>query len=233
MAEKKVYNQWLDSTVRAYAANFGLVFKPVIWEVGSRDGIDAVELAKRIRDPSGTQFWKHARIVCIEPNPPQAEIIKMRFPKIKVLQLAVSNKTGEQRFKVYHGDQGTVGSSSLIMNWKGKGMKSHIIKVQTERLENLVGDEQIDVMKIDVEGYSEQALNGLGDKIKQVKVFHVETETWSKSNNRIKLFMVDRGFSLADEMQEWGGMPDQVWVNSDLARDSMRERLADYLEPDQ
>lgn len=225
-------NEWLDSAVRGYIANFGFVYKPVIWEVGSRDGIDAVELARRIFDTAAGTLWKNTRIVCLEPNPEQAEIIRRNYPKAQVLELAVSDTVGEQRFKVYHGDQGTVGSSSLNLKWK-EGVKGHIIKVKVERLDNLVGDEQIDIMKIDIEGFSEQALIGLGDRIRQVKVFHVETETWSKSNNRIRFYMLDRGFFLADEQQQYGGMPDQVWINSDLARDSMKERLADILEPDQ
>lgn len=227
-------NKWLDSTVNAYVGNFGFVLKPVVWEVGSRDGIDAVGLAKRIYDidRGRRRFWHNAKLVCIEANPEQAAVIKKEYPKAKVLELAITDVVGVAPFKVYHGNQGTVGSSSLKLDWKD-GVEGHTITVKTERLDNLIGDEVIDIMKIDVEGFSEAVLRGLGDKVGRVKVFHIETETWSKSNNRIKLFMTERGYFLADERQQYGGMPDQVWVNGDMARDSMRERLADYLEPDQ
>ncbi len=215
-------NKWLDSTVRAYIGNFGYTMRPCVWDVGSRDGKDGVELAKRIYDESGGKFWRSTRVVCLEPNPEQVKIIKDSYPKAEVMQLAVTDTVGVAPFKVYHGDEGTVGSSSLKLDWKD-GIDGHTINVKTERLENLVDDEQIDIMKIDVEGFSLLALQGLGDKISRVKVFHIETETWTHSNDIIKIFMVDRGFALADEWQQYGGMPDQVWVNINLANERIRE----------
>ena len=53
---------------------------------------------------------------------------------------------------------------------------------------------------------------GLGDKLKQVKVFHIETEKWTDSNIKVKAYMMGHGFTLVDETEQYGGMPDQVWV---------------------
>lgn len=204
-------NTWLDAAVQNYRRYFGEPKRPVVWEVGSRDGRDAVELAERIFDGDPTWFWSHATIVCLEPNPMQADIIRSEYPEIEVHQIAASDQKGSAPFMVYEGDEGAIGSSSLNLQWKDD-LPGHQITVDTDRLENLIGDEQIDIMKIDVEGHSVAVIEGLGDKIKQVKLFHIETEKWTDSNIKMKAIMTGKGFTLVDESEQYGGMPDQVWI---------------------
>jgi FkbM family methyltransferase len=207
-------NPWLTSTVKNYKHYFGEPSKPVVWEVGSRDGDDGEELARRIYDGRKEWFWDNAKIVVFEPNPDQAKIIRERYPEMTVIEMAASNHKGKADFKVYHGDQGAVGSSSLHMDWKGDDLEGHVIEVDTKRLDELIGDETIDIMKIDVEGHSLPVLEGLGAKLKQIRVMHVETETWTGSDQAVKTFMKERGWTLVDEMEQYGGMPDLVFVNS-------------------
>lgn len=209
-------NKWLTSTVGAYKTTFGYADHPVVWDVGSRDGDDGVELAERISNNPPELFWDRATVVAVEPNPEQAEIIRKNYPKMTVLELAVSDVSGSADFMVYEGDEGAVGSSSLNLGWKEDDLQGHIIRVQLERLDALMGDEMVDVMKIDVEGHSLQVLHGLGDKLQQVKVLHVETEEWTKSDKMVADYMTKQGFLLEDVMEEWGGMPDQVWVNKNI-----------------
>lgn len=207
-------NNFLTSTVKAYERFFGKTKKPVVWEVGSRDGKDAVELAQRIYNGHKDWFWTNVRIVCFEPNPDQAKIIHKNYPEVDVFKVAASDIVGSAPFMVYEGDEGAVGSSSLNLNWKEDDLPGHKIMVEVNRLENFIGDETIDIMKIDVEGYSLQALEGLRDKLKQIRVIHVETETWTNSDMKVKAFFKARGWTLVDEHEQYGGMPDQVWVNS-------------------
>lgn len=206
-------NSWLTPVIKNYLYYFGATEKPVVWEVGSRDGRDGVELAERIYKGEQKWFWDNARIVALEPNPMQADIIRSEYPEVEVMELAASDAHGSAPFKVYEGDEGMVGSSSLRLDWKGDAPGEQIT-VQTRTLDELVGDEQIDIMKIDVEGHSVEVLNGFEQKLKQVKVFHIETERWTDSNVRVKAFMMARGFTLVDETEQYGGMPDQVWVRS-------------------
>lgn len=194
-------NEWLTPVVDAFTDRFGYVDSPVVWEVGSRDGHDGVELADRIL-ASGTP-----QVHCIEANPAQAKIIKMNYPQANVIELAVSDYDGEAEFTVYHGDEGAVGSSSLNSEWK-PGLENHKIKVQVKRLEDIIGTDEIDIMKIDVEGFSVQALNGLGYKIRQVKVYHIETESWHKTDDAVKKIMSEAGYELTDEREQYAGMPD-------------------------
>lgn len=210
-------NHWLDPIVSNYLYYFGAKKKPVIWEVGSRDGRDAVELARRIYEGSDDWFWNNATIVTLEPNPVQADIIRAEYPEIEVLEVAASDTKGTAKFVVYHGDEGAVGSSSLDLLWKDQDFDAdhkHIITVQTDRLENLIGEETIDIIKIDTEGHSVEVLDGLGDKLKQVRAYHIETEKWTDSNIKVKAFMMSHGFTLVDETEQYGGMPDQVWIRA-------------------
>lgn len=204
-------NEWLDPVVEAYEKFFGRAEKPVVWDVGSRDGDDGVELAERIRRGDG-----QITVVCMEPNPEQALVIMERHPHVEILEVAASNEVGVAPFMVYHGDAGAVGSSSLNLDWKENDLEGHEIHVATNRLDHLIDDEIIDIMKIDVEGYSLQALEGLGDKLDQVRVLHVETEDWTGSDEKVKKYLIDRGWRLFDEREQWPGMPDLTWINANL-----------------
>ena len=206
-------NHWLDSTIKNYENYFGKVDKPVVWEVGSRDGRDGVELAKRIYSGHEDWFWTNAKIVCLEPNPMQADIIRAEYPEIEVIEKAASNTVGTAPFVVYEGDEGAVGSSSLRLDWKEGDHPQHRIIVETELLENLISeDEEIDIMKIDCEGHSVEVLNGLGKCLRNVKAYHIETEKWTDSNIKVKPIMQNAGYILVDETEQYGGMPDQVWI---------------------
>lgn len=208
-------NQWLNPVVDTYLKYFGMSQSPIVWEVGSRDGHDGFELMKRIS--AGWRAEQKANVVCLEPNPEQVDIIKQNYPMATVYELAAGEKPRKAKFKVYHGNEGDVGSSSLYMNWKkGSGLRSHIIQVQIVRLDSLIGDELIDIMKIDVEGYSKQVLLGLGRKLTQVRVYHIETEHDSKSDVWVKQYMAKYGYKLTDETEQYGGMPDLTFVNPSL-----------------
>lgn len=205
-------NTWLDAAVQNFERYFGKSQHPVVWEVGSRDGHDGVELARRIFDGNPDWFWSRAEVVCFEPNPDQAKVIKGSYPEAIVHQIAASNNKGSAPFVVYEGDEGAVGSSSLDLRWKGDDLPSHQITVDTDRLDNFINDEQIDIMKIDCEGHSVAVIEGLGERLKNVKLFHIETEKWTDSNIKIKAFMMSHGFTLVDESEQYGGMPDLVFV---------------------
>ena len=205
-------NTWLDPLIQNYLAYFGASEKPVVWEVGSRDGKDGAEIATRIYSGNPDWFWSRARVVALEPNPDQVKVIEQNYPEIEVMKVAASNQKGSAPFMVYAGDEGAVGSSSLNLRWKEDDLPGHVITVDIDRLENLIGDERIDIMKIDTEGHSMEVIEGLGDKLKQVKCFHIETEKWTDSNIKVKAYMMSHGYLLVDETEQYGGMPDQVWV---------------------
>lgn len=215
-------NIWLNSAVKTHQDIYGKVPNPVIYEVGSRDGNDGFELASRITD---TPFrWADATIVLFECNPPQQQLIEERYPKAILIKEAISNKKGTVEFLQLHGDKNVVGSSSMnLARTKHHWAKDNqVIKVNTRRLDDVIkqlGHEktEIDIMKIDIEDYTWEALQGLGQYLRNVRVFHLETEiegiARDKTNLDIALFMQERGYICKALEHEWGDtIQDQVWL---------------------
>lgn len=215
-------NRWLNSTVDAYIKHFGRSKGPVVYDVGSRDGKDGEELAQRIYD--GHNLWRDAVVVLFECNPPQIEVIERDYPKAILIKEAISEKEGTADFLQIHGDKNMIGSSSMDLDrvkepWV---QKTDTIQVKTRRLDSVVEDLghvdiDIDIMKIDIEHYSYQALLSLGKYIKNVRVFHIETEiegtARAETNVDVALFMQNNGFKLVTVENEWGPtIEDQVWV---------------------
>lgn len=212
-------NKWLNSTVETYIEHFGMVEMPTVYEVGSRDGKDGHELAQRIG--GGTQFDS---IVLFECNPPQIEVIKQNYPGATLIPYAISDISGQTvEFLQIHGDKNMVGSSTMNTKRNDSWIReTSIIKVPTRRLDDVIKelghqDTQIDIMKIDIEGYTYEALESLGKYLRNVRVFHLETEiegvARSKTNLDIALFMQERGYLCTALENEWGEhIQDQVWL---------------------
>lgn len=218
---RPILNRWLTSSVDTYIKHFGASSAPVIYEVGSRDGNDGVELAQRIY--SGQNLWQDASIVLFECNPPQIEVIKQNYPGAILITEAISNKKGTVEFLQLHGDKNVVGSSSMDLNrakvsW---AQNNQTITVKTRRLDDVIkelGQENtdIDIMKIDIEGYTFEALQSMGKYLRNVRVFHLETEiegeARAETNLDIALFMQERGYICSALEHEWGDkIQDQVW----------------------
>lgn len=215
-------NKWLDSSVDAYLKYFGATISPVVYEVGSRDGKDGVELAQRIY--SGQNLWHDSEIVLFECNPPQIEVIKNNYPQAKLITEAISDKKGTVDFLQIHGDKNMVGSSSMNIDRINESWvkETTVIKVPTRRLDDVLeslGHKhlRIDIMKIDIEHYSWEALQSLGKYIRNVRVFHIETEiegiARNKTNLDIALFMQNNGYVCTALDNEWGEhIQDQIWL---------------------
>ena len=219
-------NKWLTSTVEAYKETFGYTDHPIVWDVGSRDGDDGVELAERIFSGNADVGLANSYVVCVEPNPPQAQLIRETFPQVTVHEVAVSDWEGTSDFvRVVSDNVDAVGMSSLdVAHQETKGhWAKEIITVKVTRLDSLMPTSPVDIMKIDCEGYSWEVLHGMGEKLHNVRVFHIETEhpefsAWSheghKNNEQVMAFMESKGFVLYKTEYEWGGIQDQVWVNT-------------------
>lgn len=223
-------NKWLDSTVAAYEVYFGRTAFPVVYDVGSRDGDDGEELAARITGGTWHDFWDRATIVLFEPNPSQIEVIREAYPKATLVTKAMSNKVGKQKFVKITGNKDEVGSSSLSLKRLDApyGDGKTVIEVETDRLDNTIRElghdgKTIDIMKVDVEGFTYEVLQGLGEYLKDVRVLHLETETKKIAQNKTNLdvfkFMRDQGFLCYARDHQWGpDIEDQVWVNAQLLK---------------
>lgn len=222
-------NKWLTSTVDTYIKYFGPTQKPVIYEVGSRDGNDGVELAQRILD-TGVQsnhlmLFPNSTVVLFECNPPQQEVIKRNYPQATLIKEAISDEPGEVEFLQIHGDNNMVGSSTMNTKRSDKWIKeTSTIKVKTRRLDDVIKElnhtkTEIDIMKIDTEGYTAEVLRSLGKYLRNVRVFHLETEiegyARAETNLDIALFMTEKGYKCTSLEGEWlPNIQDQVWCRT-------------------
>lgn len=213
-------NKWLTSTVDTYIKHFSTTGKPVIYEVGSRDAKDGIELAERI----ATGHVDHQNVILFECNPPQIEVIKQNYPNATLIPYAICDVSGKTvEFLQIHGDQNFVGSSTLNTKRNDNWIKeTSTIKVKTKRLDEVIEElghqnTEIDIMKIDIEGYTFEALESLGKYLKNIRVFHLETEVEgyarNKTNVDIALYMQERGYKCTSIEGEWlPNIIDQVWA---------------------
>lgn len=218
---KNIRNKWLDSTIDTYINHFGKTNRPIIYDVGSRDGHDGFELALRIYE--GNNIWHDSEIVLFECNPPQIEVIKTNYPNATLVTEAISDTKGVADFLQIHGDKDMVGSSTMNIarndNWI---KKTKIIKVPTRPLDDVIRElshqnVEIDIMKIDIEGFTYEALVSLGKYLRNVRVFHLETEiegySRQHSNLDIALFMEQQGYLCTALDYEWPpAIQDQVYI---------------------
>lgn len=141
-------------------------------EMGSRDGHDANAMAI---------MFNAGRIITIEANPESFNDIQNYYPNFENYNIAISNRSGELDFCKVNRDQseGIRGASSLLNRNDDLlvGISS-IIKVPTVTMDEFVSLHNIDaieVMKVDVEGATYEALSGFS-KIRMTRILHIESE---------------------------------------------------------
>lgn len=214
-------NCWLEPLVSYYKIFFGDTAKVII-DIGTRDGEDAAFLAKMLNSEY---------IYAIDARKNACDQTKNKYPEFTVIHTAVSDYVGDTLFcQVISTDKDYSGSSS-IFNYKFDRPEyihnTIVVPVTTmsEIINNIVQHESIDLIKIDIEGYSYQCLVGMKDHLKKVKVFHIETEkqpTHPNHKNNIDIinFMSENGFQLVGTQYEWGWeIEDQIWINKDYGKD--------------
>lgn len=147
-------------------------FNPsVIIDAGSRDLDQSIEF---------TLEFPNARILAFEPNPAQFELCLNKakaYNNIEVFPFALSDYEGEALF---HITPANIGVSSLLeptdVPWASDN-SFHTVKVQTDRLENILrraGIDRVDLVWMDVQGGELAALQGLGDIIHNVDFIQCE-----------------------------------------------------------
>jgi FkbM family methyltransferase len=209
----------MEPIVANYRKYFGKEANTIV-DIGTRDGDDANWLKERL----------HAtKVIAIDASPSAFELTKERYPWMEVHHVAVSDYEGETKFQqVISDDISEVGCSSIyadkvVNNERFKG-KVNEITVPVTRMDSLVRENTtglLDLVKVDVEGFTWEVLNGFGLRLRDVKMFHLETDHIKtqpnhKSPEEIAAFMEANDFFLVDKSYEWGpGIEDQIWINKD------------------
>ena len=205
-----------------YKRLFGSNPKNVL-EIGSRDGDDANIIKEYFNIPDD-------KVYIVEPNPPQAKKIRIKYPNFKVFEVAISQFTGLSKFNsVNSNDDGAVGMSSLLRRkgenpyFNEKLLSSYdnwiqVLSISGKILLDLIGDPEYDLVKIDVEGATYLVIKSFGDDIKKIKYIHMEAETFEywkgeMTYDTIYKYMESMGFKELYKIDTYPGQCDTVWYN--------------------
>ena len=98
--------------------------------------------------------------------------------------------------------------------------------VTCKRMDTLCGElgiTKIDMVKIDVEGATQEILTGFGELLKTIKIMHIETESYQFFEGQILheevvSYLTDKGFTMVKlssvDITNNGKQHDSVWVNN-------------------
>jgi FkbM family methyltransferase len=208
-------NKWLEPIVNKYKHFFGDK-ADVVFDVGSRDGDDAHYISNALSAKN---------VYAIDANPVAIKKIQKKHREFNIIETAVSDFDGETTFvQILSRDEDHAGSSSIQNYSHFDDAEYNTITVPVTRMDTLIeslGLEEtiIDVMKVDIEGFTHECIAGMGKYVSNVKLFHLETETFyrhinHKNNNHVINIMLGNGFLLCDVSYQWGeGIQDQIWIN--------------------
>jgi len=148
-----------------------------ILEIGSRDGNDAEDLRRYSQ-------LAPKDVYVVEPHPQSYRNIINQYPEFHVYELAISNKPGVVDFNAipqYEYTPAQVGTSSLLR--RNERLMGNIpptwvkvLAVKGSTLLQLIDRFEIDLIKIDVEGFTYEVLESFGDDIRLLKALHLEVE---------------------------------------------------------
>ena len=198
--------------------------KYVIFDIGSRDGLQSIE------------FYKHfpnATIYCFECNPNTLPICKKNIEnykdRIHLIEGAVCDYDGEITFYPINQQQtrttwedGNPGASSIF---KSNGTYTEEYYVQYEittvchRLDSVMKNytiPKVDIIWMDLQGAELLALKSLGESLKDVQLIHTEVshkEMYSGQVmfNELHAFMIDQQFVLKNQLSFHGWQEDAIY----------------------
>jgi len=186
-------------------------------EIGSRDGHDTNFICN---------YWNLNSHNCyiIEAHPQCFQNIIYQYPQYKTLNIAASNKTEPVTFNAgVFGKEENIGVSSILDRTLSPFISEQITidGWKMEEVMNQLNIESFDFMKIDVEGFGLQVLEGFGEKIKNTKYIQIEVEVkkvWEGQSyyNDIISYMNFLGFEVLDEVDLDGIQKDIILKNINL-----------------
>ena len=153
-----------------------------IIDVGAHKGEYILNILKNFKVKQG---------YCFEPNPSVFRILQNNIKNkknIEFINFGVSNSSGKIKFNVnIESSSSSINNLNeksnyykkkfYLLNFLNTSNVTKVIDIEVLTLDNFMkkkGIIQIDLLKIDTEGYEMQVLKGLQDKIKKIKLIHFE-----------------------------------------------------------
>ncbi len=182
-----------------------------IWTAGVYD-LAVVEVLTRLADPKRLAIDAGANIGAMtgalaacagevwafEPNPVVGKRLaenigrfagKPGFAPCRVFDTALSDVDGEGRLEIPEGSSSNHGLGRLTDKAEG-------IPVRTARLDTLLAQREVGVMKVDVEGYESAAFRGASDAFAAGRITHVVFEDHDGPESPACRYLAGHGYTL-------------------------------------
>lgn len=182
-------------------------------------------------------------VAVVEPVHTNAQIIRRNTP-FRLFECAVTEGRTDVHLWVPKEDEGLWGMASLGERTVGDAKAFRQVAVASmsgqEIMEQLDWP-HVDLLKVDVEGFSAEVLQSFGHALSRVRIIQIETErvkVWTGQETEGGVFGIlrDRGFIMIDyQLAHDGIQADSVWVNSvdirprvfDRERDEWKELVSE------
>jgi len=153
------------------------------WDVGANTGYYTFMLAKN---------FDHVR--AFEPNPDALDILSRKIAKnhyqnVRIVPVALSDSVGRSRLYLHtEVREKTIGSRNSLIPSSKVAVPSNDLKeissmpfveVETDTVDNMLGNERVDLMKIDVEGAEFMVLNGAMKTLDEGRITNLMVELHS------------------------------------------------------
>lgn len=193
-------------------------FKPNNFiEIGSRDGHDTNYIS---------HYWniKHENCYIIEAHPGCFDFITKTYPHFNTLNIAASNETQPIVFNAgIIGKESNIGVSSVLNRTLDEFICEpvHIDAWKMYDVMQHFNIDTFDFMKIDVEGFGLEVLQGFGEKIKNTSYIQIELEVkqvWANQSyyDDVIDFLNTQGFSVLHDVNLDDVQHDVLFKNNNL-----------------
>jgi FkbM family methyltransferase len=138
--------------------------EPLIIDVGAYIGLSVLYFKK---------LYPNSKIIAFEPNPLAFKTLKENMfinniENVKLYQTAILNKDGEKELYIDNTDLERYSVASFNKDAWNSEVVSKKVRVKTQKLNKYL-NEEIDMLKLDVEGSEQVILNSIKDHFSNIK----------------------------------------------------------------
>ena len=199
-------------SVATHIKNWTKIKPEIVFEIGANFGQDADVLMEIFN-------LRPENIYAFEAHP---EIFKemQRIQPFKCYNYAVFNKNKNITFNIVDINYKNTGISSIstLPNIETREVIVEAIRMDSFLEENNI--KYIDFLKLDVEGYSYEVLEGFGDRINDIKAIHLEAEHADNNITHhlfhdIEKFLSNKNFIMV-QFDRMANQSDSLWIKKEF-----------------
>lgn len=194
-----------------------LPYNPIIVDVGAYHGTDACRALK---------IWPRSRVFALEPNPyafveMEKQIRETASSNIKTFPYAISDHSGIATLYLGDGELSSLLPPANEYQSQLRAVKFEVPCLTLEDWCQMNGIDHIDLLRLELEGFELQALQGTEDILKTVKIITVQSffapyRTHMTNYFYLKEFLYNANFVVLAHWYTQGGRGKAVYVSREL-----------------